>query len=303
MTNSKIATARKGLMGLVLASSVAVLAACSAGAAPLDMSGAAGHGPANSSARTLGDSANGCYQFGQGSNLSQGWECPSYTGSSSTITVPSNATGVQLSLAGGQGGAADPASGGYGTAVTGTWSVSGGQTLTVTVGQGASDATPGGGAASGAKPGGSEAGAGGGASAVELDGSVIAVASGGGGGGAQGMFPGTDDGGEGGTSTVNGGKGHGGSGPGSGDGHNGGNGPALADGTGGGGGHHVGGAGGGGGGGWGGGSGGGGGGWGAGGGAGGAAGGSYVSAAAQAATMAPANAGGDGSVRITWLLS
>lgn len=149
---------------------------------------------------TAGDDTYGCYQFGQGTNQAQGWECDGDTGSAGTITGPSNANGIQVSLAGGQGAEANPASGGYATAVTGTWTVTGGQTLTVTVGQGATDQNPGGGAAGGGKAGGSDGGWGGG--------------NGGGGG---------------------------------------------------------------------------------------AAGGSYTSSDAQAPTMAQANAGGDGSVRITWI--
>ena len=192
MINTTVFAGRRALAALVLASSVAVLAGCSAGVvAPQDMSGVAGPGP-GASARavsTVGDDPNGCYQFGQGTNQAQGWQCSSYTGSAATITVPSNATGIQVSLAGGQGGEANPAAGGYGTVVTGTWSVTGGQTLGLTVGQGADDQNPGGGAAGGGKAGGSDGGGGGGASAVEIDGRVIAVAGGGGGGRRAGRLP------------------------------------------------------------------------------------------------------------------
>lgn len=293
------------LVAVAFAAGVGLLAGCSTSpaAAPMDLTGSAPRPGTTQTARsTVGDDPADCYQFGQGTNGAQGWTC-NYTGDTATITVPSNATGIQVSMSGGEGGESNPASPGYGTAVTGTWPVSGGQTLSVTVGQGASDQTAGGGAAAGGAGGNSQAGGGGGASAVEVNGRVIAVAGGGGGGGAQGAFPKIDDGGAGGTSSVDNGDGHGGSGPGSGDSPAGGNGPALAKGYSGGGGHHGGGAGGGGGGGWGAGNGGPGGSWGAGGGAGGAAGGSYVSTDGQATTMAQANRGGDGIVTITWLLS
>ena len=66
----------------------------------------------------VGDDPNGCGQT-DGQNGLPGWNC-SFVGGPATLTVPAgeNVTGMTLSLSGGQGGNADPASGGFGAAVT-----------------------------------------------------------------------------------------------------------------------------------------------------------------------------------------
>jgi hypothetical protein len=289
MTTKNTRIARAGLAGLAVLTGAGLLAGCAPGvglAASMD--------PA-----PTGQQNPGCQQVGQRENGTAGWACQ-YAGSAATITVPANTTGMRLAMSGGQGGNSNPASGGYGTALSGTWAVTPGETMTVYVGQSANDATPGGGAAAGADAGCSAAGGGGGASSVQIDGAVAAVAAGGGGGGAQGIFPGADDGGAGGTSSQNGGAGYGGSGPGSGAGGLIGNGSEFSPAWRGGHGSDGGGCGGGGGGGWAGGNGGKAGGFGGGGGGGGGAGSDYTSPDAQAVTAAPANGGGDGVVSITW---
>jgi hypothetical protein len=257
-------------------------------------------------AASLRDDPGGCTPV-QSTNISAaGWDCI-YNGDLATVTVPAGEgiSEMAVTLAGGQGGNSDPASGGYGSAVKGTIPVTGGQTVTINVGSGAATNEPGQAdlpAAAGGTAGCSDGGAGGAASSIAVDGTVVAVAGGGGGGGAQGIFPKIDDGGAGGTGTVNNGDGHGGTGPGSGDhGKGGGGGSTLSAG---GNGHHGsagGGCSGGGGGGYSGGGAGGAGSWGGGGGAGGGAGGSYLSPTATSTSMSPANAGGDGNVTVRWL--
>ena len=254
---------------------------------------------------TLGDDTNGCYPVQATNDHGSEWVC-SYTGSAATITVPAgeNISAMSVSMAGGQGGNADPASGGYGAAISGTVPVTGGQTVTINVGGGADNNNPGLSPDTDGNGGGagcSDGGAGGAASSLEVDGTTVAVASGGGGGGAQGIFPGTDDGGKGGTSTSNSGNGNGGDGPGSGDhGKGGGGGSSLTPGDSGSDGKDGGGCAGGGGGGWSGGDAGGRGAFGGGGGAGGGAGGDYFVSTASGTSFAAANAGGDGSLTITW---
>lgn len=291
-----------GLSGLALGA--LVLTGCSSMSAPQAVDNPSSHDKTAKSV-SLGDDPNGCTPV-QSTNINPGgWDC-TYAGGSATITVPAGVdiSAMSVVLVGGQGGAADPASGGYGTAITGTIPVSGGQTLTINVGGGANDNTPGLGAvaaADGGAPGCTDGGGGGAASALEIDGTTVAVASGGGGGGAQGIMPGIDDGGAGGTATVNGGNGSGAKGPGSGDhGKGGAGGTSLSPGGKGSGGKDGGGCAGGGGGGWSGGGAGGRGGLGGGGGAGGGAGGDYFASSATGTSAAAANGGGDGSISIRW---
>jgi hypothetical protein len=286
-----------------LAAGVGLLTGCSGTSAPQALANlSTSHGAVR--AATLGDDPNGCYQRGTPEDGNAGWNC-NYVGGAATITVPAGVTGMTLQLSGGQGGTADPASGGYGAALTGTFPVSAGQTLTVNLGGGASDNKPGVGAVAAADGGGAgctDGGAGGAASSVELNGTTVAVASGGGGGGAQGFAPDVDAGGAGGTSATNSGKGSGGSGPASGGGGKGGaGGSALTPGGSGHDGSWTGGCSGGGGGGWSGGIGGGAGHFGGGGGGGGGAGGDYFSSSATNTSVVPANAGGDGMASITWI--
>jgi hypothetical protein len=284
-----------GIAGLAIVSGVGLLSACGVPAATLDDDVAV----AASTAVTQ-DDPNGCQQVGNPTDGNAGWIC-TYVGQNATITVPAGVTGMRLSLTGGQGGNADPASGGDGALAAGTWSATPGQLLTVTVGQAAVESTLGWGAASGADPGCGDGGAGAGASAVAVNGTTLAVASGGGGGGAQGLFPGTQDGGAGGTSTVNGGKGSNGKGVGAGSGGAGGTGASFAPATRGGHGHDGGGCGGGGGGGWGGGNGGNNGGLGGGGGAGGGAGSDYFAPGGSGTSVGNATNGGNGQIDITWI--
>jgi hypothetical protein len=283
---------RTGIAAIAVLAGAGLLAGC-----------ADGVGLADTIDSTTGSAAQlnplGCQQTGNAEDGNLGWSCAS-AGGPATITVPAGATGVRLALAGGQGGEANPAAGGYGTALAGSWPVTPGQTITVYVGAGTTDSTGAGGANPGANGGCSHAGGGGGATSVEIGGTVAAVAGGGGGGGAQGMFPGADDGGAGGTTTVNGGNGSDGSGLGHGDGGLVGSGSSFTKAwPGGSGSTVVGGCGGGAGGGWAGGNGGKSGG--PGGGGGGGAGSDYTSPAAQAVTAAPANGGGDGSASLIWI--
>jgi hypothetical protein len=251
------------------------------------------------------DDPNGCWETQSTNDHGTEWSC-NYTGSAATITVPAgeNITSMSVGLAGGQGGNADPASGGYGAAISGTVPVTGGQVLTINVGGGANNNNPGLSPDTDGNGGGAgctDGGAGGAASSLEVNGTTVAVASGGGGGGAQGIMPDVDDGGAGGTSTSNSGNGSGGSGPGSGDhGKGGAGGSSLSAGSKGSNGKDGGGCGGGGGGGWSGGGAGGRGGLGGGGGAGGGAGGDYFVSTATGTSFAAANGGGDGTITFTW---
>ena len=265
-----------------LAASVGLLAGCSVASAPQAFDNlSASHGAVR--AATLSDDPAGCYQRGTPEDGNAGWNC-NYTGGAATITVPAGVTGMTLQLSGGQGGDADPASGGYGAALTGAFPVSAGQTLTGNLGGGAGDNTPGVGAVAAADGGGAgcgDGGAGGAASSVEVNSTTVAVASGGGGGGAQGFAPDVDAGGVGGTSATSNGKGSGGSGPASGGGGKGGaGGSTLTPGGSGHDGSYTGGC---------------------SGGGGGGAGGDYFSSSATNTSVVPANAGGDGSASITWI--
>jgi hypothetical protein len=290
MSTSTTRTLRTGIAGLAVLTGAGMLAGCASGVGLADtVDPAAQMNPA------------GCQQVGQPETGTAGWNCVYDAGSPATITVPQGATGVRLELAGGAGGEADPAAGGLGTALSGTWPVTAGQTITVNVGAGTTDSTGGAGAYPGADGGCNHAGGGGSASSVEIDGTVAAVAGGGGGGGAQGVFPDIDAGGAGGTTTANSGNGHGGSGPGSGAGGLVGSGSSFSKAWAGGEGSDGGGCGGGAGGGWGGGNGGKAGGFGGGGGGGGGAGSDYTSADAQAITAVPANAGVNGAVSLVWI--
>jgi hypothetical protein len=287
-----------------LAAGAVILSGCSSMSAPQAIDNPSSTHQAVKAA-SVGDDPNGCYPIDPTNDHGGEWVC-SYTGSPATITVPAgeNISAMSVSMSGGQGGNSNPASGGYGAAISSTIPVSGGQTLTINVGGGASNNTPGTSAVAAADGGGAgcgDGGAGGAASTIEVDGATVAVASGGGGGGAQGIMPGVDDGGAGGTSATNAGNGSGGSGPGSGDhGKGGAGGVSLSAGGKGGDGSDGGGCSGGGGGGWSGGGAGGHGGFGGGGGAGGGAGGDYLVSSASGTSVAPANVGGDGSVTVTW---
>jgi hypothetical protein len=301
--NTKNVRIAMGVGGLAV--SAVMLAGCGGVTAPQAVDNPDSTHVKTVEAAQVGDDTNGCFEYQPTNDHGAQWNC-NYTGSPATITVPAgeNITSMAVTLAGGQGGNADPASGGYGATTSGTIPVSAGQTVTINVGGGANnqdagispDANGNGGGA-----GCTDGGAGGAASSIEIDGTTVAVASGGGGGGAQGILPDVDDGGAGGTSTSNSGNGSGGSGPGSGDhGKGGAGGSSLSAGSKGSGGKDGGGCAGGGGGGWSGGDAGGRGGFGGGGGAGGGAGGDYFASSATGTSFAAANAGGDGTITITW---
>ena len=283
-----------------LAAGAALVAGCSGASAPLavDNPSTAHHAV---QAATVGDQLWGCQQE-TGQDGPPFWSCQ-YSGHQATITVPAgeNITAMKVTMNGGAGGAG-VADGGYGTAISGTWPVTGGQVLTLNLGSSADDTTPGSNplaAAIGGGAGCSDGGAGGAASTLEVDGTTVAVAGAGGGGGESGGL--TQHGGTGGTSTVDNGNGGGGGGDGSGGGGKGGQGgSALSAGTTGHDGTWTGGCSGGGGGGWSGGAGGTHGGFGGGGGGGGGAGGDYFGSATGTSAIA-ANSGSDGVATITWV--
>ena len=285
-----------------LVAGAAMLTGCSAGSSPLALDGApqAKAVPAVS----VGDSS-GCSYVPPTNANPAGYNC-GYVGTTSTFTIPAGEgiTEMTVNLAGGQGGNADPASGGYGGSLATTVPVTGGDTISVNVGGGASENTAGTNpvaAADGGNAGCTDGGAGGAATFVEVNGTTVAVAGGGGGGGAQGFAPDFDDGGIGGTPATDNGNGSGGDGDNSGGHGSGGQGGAsLSAGGNGPSGKDTGGCGGGGGAGWRGGYAGGYGGFGGGGGGGAGAGGSYAEPSATGTSTDIANGGGDGSAAVAW---
>ncbi|MCO1656483.1 hypothetical protein KDL28_15595, partial [Pseudonocardia sp. S2-4] len=131
-----------------------------------------------------------------------------FTGAPQTVTVPSGATSVTLTVTGGSGGVGqddsgttcDSVAGGNGATVTGTAAVTADQQIQVAVGgvgatdcgHGASDGGWGGlGAAGGdgrnGYSGAGASGGGGGASTVQIDGTTVIIAGGGGGGASDGI--------------------------------------------------------------------------------------------------------------------
>lgn len=104
-----------------------------------------------------------------------------YTGGPQSWTVPNCVTSITFTIAGAQGGGS---AGGLGATVTGTVTVSPGQTFTFSAGgmpSGTSGGYGGGGSGQSANNAGNASSGGGGASTISLGGSPIAVAGGGGG--------------------------------------------------------------------------------------------------------------------------
>jgi Glycine rich protein/GEVED domain/Secretion system C-terminal sorting domain len=118
-----------------------------------------------------------------------------YTGATTTWTVPTAVTSINVDIAGGSGGSGDPGwsnSGGVGGRVTGTFPVTPGQVLTITAGQAGGNAVSGTNGAAGWPNGGGtynqtswEGGGGGGSSSILVGttGTTYLVVAGGGGGG------------------------------------------------------------------------------------------------------------------------
>ena len=219
-----------GLGGL--AAGAALLAGCSGASSPLAVDNPASSHHSAVKAASVGDQLWGCQQE-TGQDGPPIWSCQ-YSGQQATITVPAGEgiTAMNVTMNGGAGGAG-VADGGFGTAISGTWPVTGGQVITLNLGSSANDTTPGSNplaAANGGGAGCSDGGAGGAASTIEVNGTTVAVAGGGGGGGESGGL--TQHGGTGGTSTTDNGNGGGGGGDGSGGGGKGGQGgSALSAGT------------------------------------------------------------------------
>lgn len=114
----------------------------------------------------------------------------SYTGSAQSWTVPSGVTSIQFRVIGASGGTSYGTRGGYGESITGTLSVTSGETLSLYVGQQGSGHSGGSNAAAfnGGGAGFNFAAGGGGASDIRQGGSALSnrvVVSGGGGGGAN----------------------------------------------------------------------------------------------------------------------